>query len=165
MNGTCKDLGPLHDFLDRFKMCQPKPGAVQTHSEPAIPCSNEALRQQSWIEATLSGGGGIGLRGERSKYKSAYMKRNFTSAEAKLVYDHLTQKAPEAEVRGAVMAIGSYGEHYDGCYINYPDADMLAHDFWPQLYYGEKGLYPFLQNVKRTYDPNNVFHHAMSVRA
>ena len=58
-----------------------------------------------------------------------------------------------------------HGEFYEGCYINYPDADMLQHDFWPQLYYGDGGLYPFLQGVKRKYDPNNIFHHAMSVRA
>ena len=56
------------------------------------------------------------------------------------------------------------GEHYEGCYINYPDSDMLAYPFWPQLYYGDQGLYPFLQSVKRHYDPNNIFHHAMSVR-
>jgi FAD/FMN-containing dehydrogenase len=56
-------------------------------------------------------------------------------------------------------------DRYEGCYINYPDADMLAYDFWPQLYYGEKGLYPFLQKVKQQYDPNNIFHHAMSIRA
>jgi hypothetical protein len=56
------------------------------------------------------------------------------------------------------------GEHYEGCYINYPDSDMLAYQFWPQLYYGDQGLYPFLQSVKRRYDPNNIFHHAMSVR-
>jgi hypothetical protein len=55
-------------------------------------------------------------------------------------------------------------KRYEGCYINYPDSDMLAYDFWPQLYYGED-LYPFLQKVKQRYDPNNVFHHAMSVRA
>ena len=42
---------------------------------------------------------------------------------------------------------------------------MLAHEFWPQLYYGAGDLYPFLQRVKRQYDPNNIFHHAMSVRA
>ena len=56
------------------------------------------------------------------------------------------------------------GERYEGCYINYPDADMLAHPFWPQLYYGDSGLYAFLQDVKRRYDPNNIFHHAMSIR-
>jgi len=56
-------------------------------------------------------------------------------------------------------------ERYEGCYINYPDSDMLAYDFWPQLYYGDKGLYPFLQKVKQRYDPNNIFHHAMSIRA
>ena len=57
------------------------------------------------------------------------------------------------------------GDRYEGCYINYPDKDMLAYPFWPQLYYGDRGLYSFLQGVKRRYDPNNVFHHAMSIRA
>ena len=56
------------------------------------------------------------------------------------------------------------GADYEGCYINYPDGDMLAHPFWPQVYYGTGDLYPFLQDVKRRYDPNNIFHHAMSVR-
>lgn len=54
------------------------------------------------------------------------------------------------------------GGRHDGCYINYPDKDMLAFDYWPKLYYGD--LYPFLQDVKRRYDPNNIFHHAMSIR-
>ncbi len=54
---------------------------------------------------------------------------------------------------------------YEGCYINYPDNDMLAYSFWPQLYYGDQGLVPFLQKVKRRYDPNNIFHHSMSIRA
>jgi len=57
-----------------------------------------------------------------------------------------------------------WSDQYEGCYINYPDVDMLQYDYWPELYYGTKGLYPFLQNVKKKYDPNNVFHHAMSVR-
>jgi FAD/FMN-containing dehydrogenase len=55
-------------------------------------------------------------------------------------------------------------KYYEGCYINYPDGDMLAYPFWPQLYYGEQG-YLFLQNVKRRYDSNNIFHHKMSIRA
>ena len=54
------------------------------------------------------------------------------------------------------------GDRHDGCYINYPDKDMLAFDYWPKLYYGD--LYPFLQDVKKRYDPNNIFHHAMSIR-
>jgi FAD/FMN-containing dehydrogenase len=57
-----------------------------------------------------------------------------------------------------------WGDAYEGCYMNYPDADMLRYTYWPELYYGQSGLYPFLQRVKQTYDPNNVFHHAMSVR-
>jgi hypothetical protein len=58
-----------------------------------------------------------------------------------------------------------WSDRYEGCYINYPDADMLQHSYWPQLYYGIGDLYPFLRNVKRKYDPNNIFHHSMSVRA
>jgi FAD/FMN-containing dehydrogenase len=54
------------------------------------------------------------------------------------------------------------GENYQGCYINYPDKDMLEYSYWPELYYGPN--YSFLQQVKKKYDPNNIFHHAMSVR-
>jgi hypothetical protein len=56
------------------------------------------------------------------------------------------------------------GKRYEGCYINYPDVDMLHYSFWPQLYYGDGDLYPFLQDVKERYDPHNIFHHAMSIR-
>ena len=55
------------------------------------------------------------------------------------------------------------GEYYEGCYINYPDPDMLQHSYWPELYFGPN--YKFLQQVKKKYDPNNIFHHGMSVRA
>jgi FAD/FMN-containing dehydrogenase len=55
-------------------------------------------------------------------------------------------------------------DYYEGCYINYPDSDLLAYPFWPQVYYGTGELYPFLQKVKRRYDPNNIFHHKMSIR-
>lgn len=54
------------------------------------------------------------------------------------------------------------GENYEGCYINYPDKDMLDYRYWTELYYGPN--YEFLQQVKKKYDPNNVFHHAMSIR-
>jgi hypothetical protein len=57
-----------------------------------------------------------------------------------------------------------WNDRYEGCYINYPDQDMLAYPFWQELYYGEGGLVPALKQVKQRYDPNNIFHHAMSVR-
>ena len=57
-----------------------------------------------------------------------------------------------------------FGEQYEGCYINYADVDMLRYSYWPELYYGQTGLYPFLHDVKRRYDPNNIFHHSMSIR-
>jgi FAD/FMN-containing dehydrogenase len=57
-----------------------------------------------------------------------------------------------------------FGERYQGCYMNYADVDMLRYGYWPQLYYGSGGLYPFLQKVKQRYDPNNIFHSSMSIR-
>ena len=41
---------------------------------------------------------------------------------------------------------------------------MTRYSHWPQLFWGDGQLYPFLQQVKKKYDPNNVFHHALSVR-
>lgn len=58
--------------------------------------------------------------------------------------------------------------HSDGCYVNYPDRDLNDPEHnrsewsWAGLYWKEN--YPRLQNIKRTYDPLNVFHHRQSVR-
>ena len=57
-----------------------------------------------------------------------------------------------------------WGERYENCYMNSPDSDMLRYAYWPELYYGRDGLYAFLQQVKRKYDPDNVFHSSMSVQ-
>ncbi|GAA0458659.1 FAD-linked oxidase [Actinoplanes capillaceus] len=56
----------------------------------------------------------------------------------------------------------------DGCYINYPDADLSDPTFnrsttkWSTLYYKEN--YPRLQQVKLKYDPTNFFRHRQSVQ-
>lgn len=47
----------------------------------------------------------------------------------------------------------------DGCYVNYPDADLVD---WPYLYY--KDGYPRLQQTKARWDAHNVFNHQQSIR-
>ena len=236
-DGTCKDLSVVNEFLSLFSPCNPSPGAPASAGERVIahasakgePCAESySMSRRLWLDATIGDGGGEGSG--RAKYKSTYMKKNFTVEETKCIYKYMTHDVPGVDLRGFFLAIDSYGgavnqaqlaeetaiwqrssvmklqfqsywqnaeddagrlkwlkefysdlysgsnvdpryastpypgEHYEGCYINYPDSDMLAYSFWPQLYYGNQSLYPFLQSVKRRYDPNNIFHHAMSVR-
>ena len=75
---------------------------------------------------------------------------------------------------------GFYGEVYgstggvpvpnavtDGCYVNYPDIDLQDPSFnrsgvpWSTLYY--KDNYARLRQVKRKYDPRNIFRHRQSI--
>ncbi|WP_369174159.1 BBE domain-containing protein [Streptomyces sp. R28] len=56
----------------------------------------------------------------------------------------------------------------DGAFINYPDTDLAdpARNTgapWQTLYFGDN--YRRLQRIKAKWDPRNVFHHALSVRA
>jgi aclacinomycin oxidase len=57
----------------------------------------------------------------------------------------------------------------DGAMINHPDADLADPEWnttgvpWHTLYY--KDNYPRLQEIKARWDPLNVFHHALSIRA
>ncbi|WP_192798557.1 FAD-binding protein [Brucella anthropi] len=56
---------------------------------------------------------------------------------------------------------------YEGCYINYPDVDMLKTDpefpsyNWLELYY--PGIFKDLIEVKKNWDPKNIFKHSMSI--
>ncbi len=79
-------------------------------------------------------------------------------------FDELYTDVYSANVSGPHAGTPFHNDFYQGCYINYPDVDMIRYPFWPELYYGEDGLYPFLQQVKKKYDPNNIFHNSMSVR-
>ncbi len=54
-------------------------------------------------------------------------------------------------------------DRFQGCYINYADADLTKYSYWPELYWGKN--YAFMQGVKKKYDPKNYFHHTLSVRA
>ena len=238
-DGTAQDLAVLNEFLDRFAPYQPalmpsrRTAGIATNPAAAHrqdPLRNHAnfrpgVRVRPWIDATV--GDGFGGGPTRAKYKSAYMKRNFTRAEVNEFYRFYTSGDPAGQ--NSVISIDSYGgatnrpelaattamaqrasvmklqwqcywrdaaddarhlqamdrfytavytghhvdaEHqgtpwgdrYEGCYMNYADCDMLRYSYWPELYYGRSGLYPFLQQVKRRYDPNNIFHSSMSVR-
>ncbi len=236
-DGTCSDLSVVNEFLDRFEKCDGTPQHSAIHGDQIVSqgtsagkaCPGQhALTRHLWLDATVGGSGGGNP--SRAKYKSTYMKENFTAAEAKCIYKHLKREMPGINLRGAILAVDSYGgatnreklvaetssaqrasvmklqyqsywrnpeddagrlqwmrdfytdlysgenvpakfagtpypgKHYEGCYINYPDQDMLAYSFWPQLYYGDGDLYPYLQGVKERYDPHNIFHHAMSIR-
>ena len=242
-DGSCRDLTVLNEYLDLFEHCGPAAtteGPVRKSTGGGMPTplpnapvnepcvGKHPMRRRDWLAATGDEAGGPG--GSRAKYKSAYLKRGFSEAEARCVYKHMQRTIPGSDLRGSVIEIDSYGgainrkglaaatavaqrssvikmqpmtywnnpeeeaahcqwigdfytelfsgpeadrEHpgtpypgdrYEGCYINYPDKDLLAYPHWPELYYGVDGLYPFLQQVKRRYDPNNVFHHAMSIR-
>ncbi|MGH7556966.1 MAG: BBE domain-containing protein, partial [Gemmatimonadota bacterium] len=61
------------------------------------------------------------------------------------------------------------GEACDGAMINHPDVDLAEPKLntsgvpWHRLYY--KDNYPRLQRVKARWDPGNVFHHPLSIRA
>ncbi len=247
-DGTANDASVLIDFLDRFEKCKPiaeappgytahevRPGGggngVQRPIAPgdSVCYGQHVMTKTSWIESAINGGGGGGGigGGSRAKYKSAYMKKNFTEGEALALYKMLTDDVS----RGLIVAVDSYGgatnnparakdtaipqrssvmklqyqtywqdasddaarlkgiretytaaystevadqahlgtpypnDHFEGCYMNYPDVDMIQHSFWPQLYFGIGDLYPFLQGVKKKYDLHNVFHHTMSIQA
>ncbi|MFI8207641.1 FAD-dependent oxidoreductase [Streptomyces sp. NPDC085937] len=70
-------------------------------------------------------------------------------------------------VHGATGGFPVPDGRQDGGYINYPDVDMLdpAQNTsgvpWYSIIW--KDNYPRLQRVKNTYDPHNVFRHAMSL--
>ncbi|MDJ0464458.1 FAD-binding oxidoreductase [Streptomyces sp. H27-C3] len=75
------------------------------------------------------------------------------------------------EVYGEVYsATGGYpvpNASTDGCYVNYPDIDITdpaqntSGVRWSTLYY--KNHYARLQQIKKAYDPRNVFRHSQSV--
>lgn len=72
------------------------------------------------------------------------------------------------EVYAATGGVPVPNEVTDGCYVNYPDADLGDPRFntsstpWHELYY--KQNYPRLQRIKQKWDPRNVFRHGQSIQ-
>lgn len=249
ISATMHDMDGANDvtipmeFLDRFLKCGDAESLptvpTNAHAQLAVPnrpmelppceAGKHRFTTTPWLDGTIGNAGGAGANGTtRGKYKSCYMKKNFTTEELRRMYAHLTTDIPGISTN-CIVAVDSYGgavnnpalaqttsmtqrasimklqyqmywqsadedavrlkyfddfytdvysvnvspphsgtpfhnEHYEGCYINYPDQDMTRYSFWPELYYGNTGLYAALQQVKKRYDPNNIFHHTMTVR-
>lgn len=72
-----------------------------------------------------------------------------------------------AEVWASTGGVPVPNDVTDGCYVNYPDADLSDPVYnkssvpWSTLYY--KDSYPRLQQIKKKYDPRNFFRHRQSV--
>jgi FAD/FMN-containing dehydrogenase len=152
---TAHEISVFYKHLTRTM-----PGIDLTHSVVEIDSYGGAMNRKEMLEETVA------------FQRSSIMKLQFQTYWAKAAEDegHLAwirdfyqELYSSPEVDASHQGTPFPGENYQGCYINYPDADMLNYAYWPQLYYGPN--YEFLQQVKKKYDPNNVFHHAMSVRA
>ena len=80
------------------------------HAAPENCWGQQMMSRHLWLDANVRGGGGGGAGGEqRSKYKSSYMKRNFTSAEIACLYKHLTLIMPGVDLTRSTVSVDSYG--------------------------------------------------------
>lgn len=78
-------------------------------------------------------------------------------AEVQAYWDAAAQR--ERRVAGAEKVRALMGEHLTAHYANYPNVNFPD---WQKAYYGAS--YERLQELKRRYDPENLFQHAQSVR-
>lgn len=120
-DGTCKDLSVLNEFVALFQPCHPIQTTPETaaaaggdralhHGPPEACWGQQMMSRHLWLDANVRGGGGGGAGGEqRGKYKSSYMKRNFTSAETACFYKHLTRIVPGVDLSRSTVSVDSYG--------------------------------------------------------
>jgi aclacinomycin oxidase len=81
---------------------------------------------------------------------------------------HLTwNRTLYRDVFAATCGVPVRSDRYGGCFLNWPDPDLLEEEWnqsgvpWSELYYG--GNYRKLQKAKSRWDPRQVFSHVMSV--
>jgi FAD/FMN-containing dehydrogenase len=154
-NFTAREIRLFYKHLTRIM-----PGVDLSHTVVEVDSYGGAMNRKEMLEETVA------------FQRSSVMKLQFQTYWADPAEDqgHLTwirefyrELYSSPEVDAAHQGTPFPGESYEGCYINWCDKDMIEYAYWPELYYGPN--YKFLQQVKKKYDPNNVFHHAMSIRA
>jgi len=152
---TAREIAVFYKYLTRTM-----PGIDLTRSVVEVDSYGGAINRQRMLEDTVAF--------QRSsvmslQFQTYWMNAAEDTGHLDWIREFYGELYSSPEVDATHHGTPFPGDRYQGCYINYPDADMLEHPYWPQLYYGPN--YEFLQKVKKKYDPNNVFHHAMSIRS
>ena len=152
---TAREIGVLYKYLTRVM-----PGVDLSHTVLEVDSYGGAMNRKEMLERTVAFQRSSIMKLQFQTYWSNAAEDEGHIAWIRELYHELYSSS---EVDASHQGTPFPGDNYEGCYINYPDADMIEYGYWPQLYYGPN--YEFLQQVKKKYDPNNVFHHAMSIRA
>jgi FAD/FMN-containing dehydrogenase len=154
-NFTARETKVFYKHLTRMM-----PGVDLSHSVVEVDSYGGAMNRKEMLEKTVAF-----QRSSIIRLQFMTFWTNPAEDEGHLAWirEFYKEVYSSPEVDAAHQGTPFLGDYYEGCYINYPDKDLLDYAYWPELYYGPN--YKFLQQVKRKYDPNNVFHHAMSIRA
>ena len=156
-NFTSAEVACIYTHMTRMV-----PGVDLSRSTLQVDSYGGATNRKELIEETS-----IAQRGSVMKlqFMTGWTSHQDDASHAEWIKEFFTELYSGPDAHSQYKGTPYWNDHYEGCYLNYPDKDMLAYSFWPELFYGEQGVVPMLRNVKRRYDPNNIFHHAMSISA
>src|ERR1700720_326591 len=131
---TAREIRVFYKHLTRML-----PGVDLSHTVVEVDSYGGAMNRKEMLQETVA------------FQRSSIMKMQFQSYWTNPEEDegHLTwmrefyqELYSSPEVDPAHQGTPFPGENYEGCYINYPDRDMLGYAYWPKLYYGPN--YEFL---------------------